>query len=72
MLSSIITSVKSEPLQKKIWSTFGFGSTVYTDGWTGYVASRLDEYVTRRVNHVKEYVRLATSTTPGIENFWHC
>jgi transposase-like protein len=68
--ATIIPNVKRETLQKKILENVGFGATVYTDGWQGYIG--LDtKFVHETVNHMNEYVRGQVSTQ-AIENFWSC
>jgi hypothetical protein len=45
------------------------GTTVYTDGWSGYDNLAVQEYIHETVNHVEEYVR-GQVHTQGIDNFW--
>jgi transposase-like protein len=65
----VIPNVKRETLQKAVLDRVGFGSTVYTDRWSGYDGLKAQEYVHETVTHVEEYVR-GNVHTQGIENFW--
>lgn len=60
-----------ETLQAKILENVGFGSTVYTDGWSGYDGLSGKQFIHETVNHMDEYVRDQVSTQ-AIENFWSC
>jgi transposase-like protein len=67
--AKVIPNVKRDVLQAEILRQVDKGSTVYTDGWSGYDNLAAQEYVHETVNHVKEYVR-GEIHTQGIENFW--
>jgi transposase-like protein len=67
--TKIIPNVKRETLQNAILDRVGFGSTVYSDGWKGYIGLKDSQFVHETVNHMDEYVR-GTVHTQGIENFW--
>ena len=67
--AKVIPNVKRDVLQAEILRQVEKGSTVYTDGWTGYDKLAAQEYVHETVNHVLEYVR-GNVHTQGIENFW--
>lgn len=69
--ATMIPNVKRETLQKKILDNVGFGSTVYTDGWQGYIGLKDAAFVHETVNHMNEYVR-GQVHTQAIENFWSC
>jgi len=69
--AKVIPNAKRETLQKEILDRVGFGSTVYTDGWSGYDGLARAEYIHETVNHLEEYVR-GNVHTQGIENFWSC
>jgi transposase-like protein len=65
----VIPHAKRDVLQAEILRQIEQGSTVYTDGWTGYDGLAAQEYIHKTVNHVNEYVR-GEVHTQGIENFW--
>lgn len=65
----LVPNVKREVLQAEILNAIEKGSTVYTDGWTGYDRLKHEEYIHETVNHMQEYVR-GQVHTQGIENFW--
>ena len=67
--AKVIPNAKREVLQREIISEIEKGSTVYTDGWSGYDDLKAQDYVHETVNHVKEYVR-GQVHTQGMENFW--
>jgi transposase-like protein len=67
--AKVVPNVKRETLQNEILNHVERGSTVYTDGWTGYDNLAAREYIHETVNHVEEYVR-GNVHTQGIENFW--
>jgi transposase-like protein len=67
--AKVIPNVKREVLQAEILNQIEKGSTVYTDGGTGYDRLAVQEYVHETVNHVEEYVR-GQVHTQGIDNFW--
>jgi transposase-like protein len=69
--ATVIPNASRETLQKQILERVGFGSTVYTDGWQGYIGLAAKQYVHETVNHLEEYVR-GNVHTQGIENFWSC
>jgi transposase-like protein len=69
--ATVIPNVKRETLQGKILEQVGFGSTIYTDGWMGYVGLSERDYIHETVTHMEEYVRGEVSTQ-AIENFWSC
>lgn len=69
--ASVIPNVKRKTLQNQILDNVGFGSTVYTDGWSGYDGLARRQFVHETVNHMEEYVR-GEVHTQGIENFWSC
>lgn len=69
--ATVIPNVKRETLQAKILENVGFGSTVYTDGWSGYDGLSGKQFIHETVNHMDEYVRGQVSTQ-AIENFWSC
>jgi transposase-like protein len=65
--AKVVPNVKRETLQTEILNQIEKGSTVYTDGWSGY--DDLNTYVHKTVDHIQEYVR-GEVHTQGIENFW--
>jgi transposase-like protein len=67
--AKVVPNVKRETLQNEILNQIEKGSTVYTDGWTGYERLSAQDYIHATVNHVEEYVR-GQVHTQGIENFW--
>lgn len=67
--AKVIPTVKREILQREILNEIEKGSTVYTDGWSGYDGLGAKEYVHETVNHMREYVR-GQVHTQGIDNFW--
>lgn len=67
--AKVVPNVKRETLQNAILDQIEKGSTVYTDGATGYDSLAAQEYVHETVNHVEEYVR-GQIHTQGIENLW--
>jgi transposase-like protein len=67
--AQVVPNIKRETLQKAILDRVGFGSTVYTDGWLGYVGLDTKGFIHDTVNHVEEYVR-GQVHTQAIENFW--
>jgi len=67
--AKVVPNVKRETLQDAILNQIEKGSTVYTDGATGYDRLLLSGYMHQIVNHVDEYVR-GQVHTQGIENFW--
>jgi transposase-like protein len=67
--AKMIPNVKRETLQNEILNQVQPGSTVYTDGWTGYDNLAAKEFIHETVNHMEEYVR-GQVHTQGIENFW--
>jgi transposase-like protein len=67
--AKVIPNAKREVLQSEILREIAPGSTVYTDGWSGYDNLAEKEYVHETVNHMQEYVR-GKVHTQGIENFW--
>jgi transposase-like protein len=67
--TKVIPNAKREVLQQHILNEIEKGSTVYTDGWTGYDNLAAQDYVHETVNHIEEYVR-GQVHTQGIENFW--
>jgi transposase-like protein len=67
--AKVIPNAKREVLQREILNAIEKGSTVYTDGWTGYDNLAAQDYVHETVTHIQEYVR-GQVHTQGIENFW--
>jgi transposase-like protein len=67
--AKVIPNAKREVLQAEILRQIEKGSTVYTDGWTGYDNLAAQEYIHETVTHMNEYVR-GKVHTQGIENFW--
>jgi transposase-like protein len=67
--AKVVPNVKREVLQTEILNAIEKGSTVYTDGATGYDSLAAQNYVHETVTHINEYVR-GTVHTQGIENFW--
>lgn len=67
--SHVIPHAKRDVLQAEILRQIEKGSTVYTDGWTGYDGLAAQQYIHKTVNHASEYVR-GNVHTQGIENFW--
>lgn len=67
--AKVVPNVKRELLQAEILKGIEQGSTVYTDGATGYDDLRGLDYIHSTVNHVNEYVR-GQVHTQGIDNFW--
>jgi transposase-like protein len=67
--AKVVPNVKRETLQTAILEQIEKGSSVYTDGATGYDNLAAQEYIHETVNHVEEYVR-GQVHTQGIENFW--
>jgi transposase-like protein len=67
--AQVVPNVKRETLQDAILNQIEGGSTVYTDGWSGYDRLAAKDYVHEIVDHVEEYVR-GNVHTQGIENFW--
>ena len=67
--AQVIPHAKRDVLQAEILRQIEKGSTVYTDGWTGYDGLTAQEYIHETVNHATEYVR-GNVHTQGIENFW--
>jgi transposase-like protein len=65
----VVPNVKREVLQNEILKHVESGSTVYTDGWSGYDELAKQQYIHETVNHIEEYVR-GQVHTQGIENFW--
>jgi transposase-like protein len=65
----VIPNVKRETLQTAILSGIEKGSTVYTDGWSGYDTLPEHNFIHETVNHMEEYVR-GRVHTQGIDNFW--
>ena len=67
--AKVVPNVKRETLQNEILNQIEKGSTVYTDGYTGYDHLAAQDYIHETVNHVEEYVR-GQVHTQGMENFW--
>lgn len=67
--AKVIPNVKREALQTEILRQIEKGSTIYTDGWTGYDSLKTQEFIHETVTHMGEYVR-GQVHTQGIENFW--
>ena len=67
--AQVVPNVKRDTLQKAILDRVGFGATVYSDGWLGYVGLDAKGFIHETVNHVEEYVR-GQVHTQAIENFW--
>jgi transposase-like protein len=67
--AKVIPNAKREVLQRHILNEIEKGSTVYTDGWTGYDNLAAQDYIHETVTHINEYVR-GKVHTQGIENFW--
>ena len=67
--AKVVPNVKRETLQNEILNHIESGSTVYTDGWSGYDDLEAQQYIHATVNHVEEYVR-GNVHTQGIDNFW--
>ena len=67
--AKVVPNIRRETLQNEILNAIETGSTVYTDGATGYDRLLLNGYLHQTVNHVEEYVRGAVHTQ-GIDNFW--
>jgi transposase-like protein len=67
--AKVIPNAKRETLQREILNEIEKGSTVYTDGWSGYDDLKARDYVHQTVNHVQEYVR-GEVHTQCIDNFW--
>jgi transposase-like protein len=67
--TKVIPNVKRDVLQAEILNAIEKGSTVYTDGATGYDHLAAQDYVHETVTHIEEYVRGQVHTN-GIENFW--
>lgn len=67
--ATVIPNAKREVLQREILKAIEKGSTVYTDGATGYDHLATQDYVHETVTHIQEYVRGQVHTN-GIENFW--
>jgi len=67
--AKVVPNVKRDVLQAEILNAIEKGSTVYTDGATGYDHLATQDYVHETVTHIQEYVRGQVHTN-GIENFW--
>ncbi len=67
--AQVVPNVKRETLQKAILDGVGSGTTIYTDGWSGYDQLKNSGFVHETVNHMNEYVR-GQVHTQAIENFW--
>jgi len=67
--AKVIPNAKREVLQAEILREIEQGSTVYTDGWTGYDNLAAQNYIHDTVTHMNEYVK-GQVHTQGIENFW--
>jgi transposase-like protein len=67
--AKVIPNAKRDVLQAEIMREIEQGSTVYTDGWTGYDNLKAHNYVHETVTHINEYVK-GQVHTQGIENFW--
>jgi len=67
--AKVIPNAKRDVLQAEILNAIEKGSTVYTDGWTGYDNLAAQDYIHETVTHIQEYVR-GQVHTQGIENFW--
>ena len=67
--ATVIPNAKRDVLQAQILKAIEKGSTVYTDGWTGYDSLAAQNYIHETVTHMMEYVR-GQVHTQGIENFW--
>jgi transposase-like protein len=67
--AGVIPNVKRETLQNALLESVEKGSTIYTDGWSGYDRLKAENYVHETVNHLNEYVR-GQVHTQGIDNFW--
>ena len=67
--AKVLPSVKRDVLMREILKGIEKGSTVYTDGATGYDSLAREDYVHETVTHIQEYVRGQVHTN-GIENFW--
>jgi len=67
--AKVVPNARREVLQAEILRQIEKGSTVYTDGWTGYDNLAAQEYIHETVTHMNEYVR-GLVHTQGIENFW--
>ena len=66
--AQVIPNVKRETLQNEVLDNVKFGSTVYTDDWTGYDMLHY-RFVHQVINHANSYVNGRIHTN-GIENFW--
>ena len=67
--AQVVPNVKRATLQAAILEGVGRGTTVYTDGWSGYDGLKAQGFVHETVTHIDEYVR-GNVHTQGIENFW--
>jgi transposase-like protein len=67
--TKVIPNVQRDVLQAEILNAIEKGSTVYTDGATGYDHLAAQDYIHETVTHIEEYVRGRVHTN-GIENFW--
>jgi transposase-like protein len=67
--TKVIPDVSRKTLQDEILRQVEHGSTIYTDGHTGYDRLKAAEFIHETVNHATEYVR-GQVHTQGIENFW--
>jgi transposase-like protein len=67
--AKVIPNVRRDVLQREILDGVENGSTVYTDGYSGYDQLLLKGYLHQVINHTQEYVRGQVSTQ-GIDNFW--
>jgi transposase-like protein len=67
--AKVIPNAKRDVLQAEILREIEKGSTVYTDGWTGYDNLKAQNYIHETVTHINEYVK-GQVHTQGIENFW--
>jgi transposase-like protein len=67
--AKVIPDARRDVLQGEILRQVEKGSTIYTDGWTGYDSLAAQQYIHETVTHLNEYVR-GQVHTQGIENFW--
>jgi transposase-like protein len=65
----VITSTDRVSLTQELKAQVETGTTVYTDGHSGYDDLTDEDYVHLVINHAFEYVRGQIHTN-GIENFW--
>lgn len=67
--AQVLLHLDRKVLQEMILQNVSKGTTVYTDGFSGYRNLAALGFVHETVNHIDEYVR-GQVHTQGIENFW--